>query len=129
MKKGIIFGAFDLLHPGHVYTLKECRKLCEWLIVGLHVDPSNERKTKNKPAESVFGRYIRLSGCRYVDQIIPYETSQDLVDMLEMVDVDVRFVGGDYLDHPERMVGGDIVPVKYVSREHNYSSSILRKSL
>lgn len=126
---GITFGAFDLLHPGHVVFLQECKGLCEALIIGLHVDPSIERSDKNKPIESVFERYVRLAGMlqNYCD-IIPYETERDLVNMLSTFRITDRFLGGDYIDTDKEIVGLDIcqklnIKIHYLPRLHDWSSS------
>lgn len=127
--KGFICGAFDLLHPGHIYTLRECKKACDWLVVGLHVNPKNERKNKNKPVETVFERYVRLMGCRYVDEVIPYETNEDLINLLNTCDLDIRFLGSEYRRHEDKIIGIEIVPIKYIWRKHNYSTTELRKRI
>lgn len=129
MIKGFICGAFDLLHPGHVYTFNICKKHCDWLIVGLHVNPKNERKNKNKPIESVYERYVRLKGCKYVDEIIPYETNEDLINMLNMLEIDVRFLGEEYQKNINKIIGRVIVPILYIYRKHNYSTTKLRERL
>ena len=64
---GITFSTFDLLHAGHIAMLKEASEMCDYLVVGLHIDPSIERTNKNKPIQSIFERYIQLKGCIYVD--------------------------------------------------------------
>jgi len=53
MKIGITFSSFDLLHAGHVKMLEQAKKQCDYLIVGLQLDPSIERKKKNKPSHSI----------------------------------------------------------------------------
>src|SRR3990167_3972639 len=82
MKIGFVAGAFDLLHPGHIQLLRDCKDMCEYLVVGLHVDPSTERKEKNKPVQTVYERFEQLKACKYVDQVVPYETENDLLNML-----------------------------------------------
>lgn len=131
-KKGFTCGAFDLLHAGHVLMLKECKEWCEYLIVGLHTDPTIDRPEKNKPIQSVYERYIQLSNCKWVDEIIPYETEKDLLNLLGTIDFDIRFVGGDY--NNKNFTGKSLcehrnIPIKYCSRDHTYSSSELRKRI
>ena len=46
---GITFSSFDLLHAGHIKMLEEAKTVCDYLIVGLQIDPSHDRPTKNKP--------------------------------------------------------------------------------
>jgi len=75
---GFTASAFDLFHSGHVAMLKEARSNCDYMIVGLQTDPTIDRPEKNKPVQSVFERYVQLEGCKYIDEIIPYATEQDL---------------------------------------------------
>ncbi len=46
MKVGITFSAFDLLHAGHIKMLEECKRNCDYLIVGLQTDPTIDRPQK-----------------------------------------------------------------------------------
>jgi len=129
MKIGFVASAFDLLHPGHLALLEEAKNHCEFLVVGLHVDPKLERPNKNKPVETVFERYLRLNACKYVDQIIPYETEADLVNLLSILKPDVRFLGSDYSDQ-ENFTGKELeIKIIYVDRSHTFSSSNLRSRL
>lgn len=93
---GFTCGAFDLCHAGHLMLLEEAKRNCDILTVGLHSDPSRERKEKNKPIESVYERTIRLYACLYVDRVIVYETEADLNSLLSQMRPDIRFVGDDY---------------------------------
>tara|TARA_Y100000385_G_scaffold139271_1_gene144676 strand:+ start:186 stop:578 length:393 start_codon:yes stop_codon:yes gene_type:complete len=123
---GFTCGAFDLLHAGHVVMLKEARKNCDWLVVGLQTDPSIDRQDKNKPVQSVYERYVQLSGVKYVDEIIPYDTEQSLVDLLQSQEIDIRFIGEDYRER--EFTGSDLpIEVFYTSRQHSFSSTNLRK--
>jgi glycerol-3-phosphate cytidylyltransferase len=130
--KGFTASAFDLLHAGHVAMLRECKMHCDYLIVGLHVDPSKDRHEKNTPIQSVYERYTQLKGCKYVDEIIPYETEADLQNLLAIEDIYIRFVGQEYVGTV--LTGEDIcerrgIQIHYNNRMHNYSSSELRRRL
>ena len=96
MKVGITFSTFDLFHAGHVKMLEEAKTQCDYLIVGLHLDPSIERKEKNKPAQSIIERYIQLKGSKHIDEIVPYVTEADLMDILTSFKIDVRIIGEEY---------------------------------
>jgi len=129
---GFTCSAFDLLHAGHVAMLRECKQHCNFLIVGLHVDPTVDRPSKNKPVQSVYERYMQLKGCEYVDSIIPYETEEDLINIMAIEPIDVRFVGVEYKD--TYITGQDIcekrgINIIYNERFHMYSSSELRSRL
>lgn len=129
MKKGIICSAFDLLHAGHVLLLEECKKRCHYLVAGLHVNPQLERKNKNKPTQSLIERQIQLRGCRYIDEIVIYETEKDLEDLLTIYQFDIRFLGEDYKDGKKHITSKDICPITYISRKHSYSSTELRERI
>ena len=95
-KVGFTCGAFDLLHAGHIVMLKEAKDNCDHLIVGLQTDPSIDRQEKQQPIQSVFERYIQLRGVKYIDEIIPYDTEESLLDLLLATKIDIRFVGEDF---------------------------------
>ena len=125
---GFTCGAFDLLHAGHIVMLEEAKSHCDHLIVGLHTDPTIDREEKNKPVQSVYERYVQLNAVRYVDEIIPYDTEQSLIDLLQSQKIDIRFIGEDYRD---KGFTGDDLPLQvfYTSRQHSFSSSSLRKRI
>lgn len=132
LRNGITFGAFDLCHVGHVVMLEECRQHCDYLIVGLHVDPSIERKTKNKPIQSVYERYTQLRAIKFVDEIIPYNYEHEIEEMLRTIPIHVRFLGEDYVNLPftgQKYCEDNRIQVVYNSRKHNFSSTELRKRI
>ena len=93
MKIGFTCSTFDLLHAGHVQMLRDAKSQCDYLIVGLQIDPSVDRKEKNAPIQTIVERYTQLKGIKYVDEIIPYATEQDLEDILSLYTIDVRILG------------------------------------
>lgn len=125
VKIGFTASTFDLFHAGHVVMLMEAKSLCDYLIVGLLVDPTKDRQTKNKPIQSVFERYIQVSACKWVNEVIPFETEKDLVDMILTINPDIRIVGEEYIgkDH----TGKGLCPIHYNKRRHSFSSTELRK--
>ena len=97
MKTGITFSTFDLLHAGHIGMLREAKANCDYLIVGLQSDPTIDRPdTKNKPIQTMVERYAQLNALKFVDEIVPYQTEQDIIDILELFQIDVRFLGEEY---------------------------------
>lgn len=130
-KIGITFSTFDLLHAGHIAMLAEAKNHCDYLICGLQTDPTIDRpETKNKPVQSLVERQIQLSACRFVDEIVVYETEQDLVDLILTLPIDVRILGVEYEDTNftgrNEGVGRGIHHV-FNKRDHSFSSSSLRK--
>lgn len=124
-KIGFTCSTFDLFHAGHVLMLKEAKELCDYLIVGLQVDPSVDRPEKNKPIQTMFERFTQLSACKYVDEIVPYSTEADLLNLLQSVNIDIRILGEEYRD--KDFTGKDL-PMEFYfnSRRHNFSTTELR---
>ena len=132
MRIGFTASAFDLLHAGHVLMLEDAKKQCDYLIVGLQTDPSQDRKTKSKPAQTVIERYLQLRACKYVDEIIPYSTEQDLEDLLAGMHIDIRILGVEYRD--KGFTGSEIcktrdIEIYFNERDHRFSSSGLRQHI
>jgi len=126
---GIVASCFDLFHAGHILMLMEAKDNCDRLVVALQSDPSVDRPEKNKPVQALSERYIQLEACKYVDQIVPYDTEADLYNLLAGYDWDVRFLGMDYIGR-EDFTGSDLyIPIHYCARRHNYSSSGLRERI
>ena len=90
---GITFSAFDFFHARHVKMLEEAKSICDYLIVGLQLDPSIDRKEKNKPVQSIIERYIQVSSCKYVDEVVPYVRESDLDEILRSFKIDIRIIG------------------------------------
>jgi len=126
---GITAGAFDLLHAGHLIMLEEVKGQCDHLIVCLQTDPTIDRPQKNKPVESMYERFVRLKACKFVDEIIPYDTEADFETILRNTDYDFRFLSVEY--QGKEFTGKNIKPEKiyYNTRSHDYSSSRLRKKV
>lgn len=128
---GIVFSAFDLLHAGHIGMLREARANCDYLIVGLQTDPTIDRPTeKNKPVQTLVERYAQLNALKFVDEIVPYQTEDDLIDILELFQIDVRFLGEEYRE--KEFTGKDVcrkrgIELHFNKRDHRFSTSDLRK--
>ena len=123
---GFTCSTFDLFHAGHVVMLQEGKSLCDYLVVGLLTDPTIDRpETKNKPVQSVMERYLQLAACKYVDEIIPFESERDLVDLILTINPDIRIVGEEYKGTDHTGVG--LCPIHYNKRRHSFSTTQLRE--
>ena len=130
-KIGITFSAWDMFHAGHVAMLSEAKNHCDYLICGLQTDPTIDRpETKNRPIQSIVERQIQLAACRYVDEVVVYQTEQDLRDLLLILPVDVRILGVEY-QHINfsgmEECGMRGIELVFNGRDHSFSSSSLRK--
>jgi glycerol-3-phosphate cytidylyltransferase len=130
-KIGITFSTFDMLHAGHIAMLSEAKNHCDYLIAGLQTDPTIDRPdTKNKPIQSIVERQIQLAACRYVDEVVVYQTEQDLIDLLLILPLDVRVLGVEY-EHEDFTGKAECfmrdIELVFNGRDHSFSSSSLRK--
>jgi glycerol-3-phosphate cytidylyltransferase len=125
--RGVVAGAFDLIHPGYCKLFKFCKDHCTHLTVFLHDDPSLERN-KMKPIHSLEERMEILKSIRYIDEVISYKDETDLSIKLELFSFDVRFLGDDYKD---KQFTADYLPIKiiYTDRSHGYSTTDLKKNI
>jgi glycerol-3-phosphate cytidylyltransferase len=129
---GITCSSFDLLHAGHIKMLEEAKQHCDFLICALQTDPTIDRPEKNKPVQSIVERWIQLDAVKYVDQIVPYTTEEDLENIFKSFKLDVRIIGEEYRESD--FTAKDIckkqnIKVIYNGRGHDWSSSGLRKRI
>ena len=131
MKVGITFSSFDLFHAGHVKMIEECKSNCDYLVVvGLQSDPTIDRSYKNKPVQSIVERYIQLKACKFIDEIVPYPTELELMEILQSFAIDLRFIGEDYFEKDftgKQFCLDNDIELFFNSRKHSFSSSGLRK--
>ena len=137
-KIGFTCSTFDLLHAGHHIMLKDSKQQCDVLIVGLHTDPTIDTdyrtktddpgKKKNKPIQDFEERLIQIQSCKYVDYIIKYSTEDDLMNILNKINPDVRILGTDWKSKP--YTGHELdITIHWHDRNHNFSTSNLRKRI
>ena len=126
MITGFTCGAFDLLHAGHALMLEECKKHCDYLIVGVQSDPSLDRQSKNKPIMSYDERIILVKSNKWVDEVVLYDTEDDLHNLLSLRHPDIRILGDDW---KQKTYTGHNLPIRvvFVERDHGYSTSDLRR--
>ena len=130
MNIGITASTFDLLHAGHVVMLEEAKRHCDYLIAALHVDPTQDRKEKNKPIQSVVERQIQLAAVRFVDEIVVYNTEKELDDIFLTLPINVRIIGEEYKDKDftaKKICYKRKIEIIYNKRDHSFSSTDLKK--
>jgi glycerol-3-phosphate cytidylyltransferase len=129
-KIGFTCSTFDLLHAGHIAMLREASEQCDYLICAIQTDPTIDRPEKNKPVQTLVERWTQLQGVKYVDEIIPYQTEQDLEDILKLFHIDVRIIGEEYKDGKftgRATCAARGIEIYFNKREHRFSSTDLRK--
>lgn len=126
--KGFISGNFDIIHPGYILLFMEAKQHCNHLIIGLHEDPSIERPNKHKPVQSLEERKLILSSIKYIDDIVVYKTEEDLNNILINYKIDLIILSDEYKNTNYTGYNLDI-PVHFHKRDHEYSSSKLKKQI
>tara|TARA_Y100000114_G_scaffold150724_1_gene166551 strand:+ start:91 stop:522 length:432 start_codon:yes stop_codon:yes gene_type:complete len=126
---GFTCSTFDLLHAGHIAMLREAKSVCDYLICGLQLDPSIDRKEKNSPVQTIVERQAQLSAIKYVDEVLIYNTESDLLDIINMYPIDIRILGEEYRD--KDFTGKDEckkrgIQLHFNKRDHRFSTSDLR---
>jgi len=128
MKIGFTCGVFDLFHAGHVLMLEECRNNCDYLIVALNraeniseaINPG-----KKKPLFTIEERVLIMKSCRYVDEVIIYNSEEELLEILKTKNIDIRFLGEDYKG--KEITGSELaISIYYTNRSHGLSTSLYR---
>lgn len=126
--RGVVAGAFDLVHPGYVRMFADAKRMCTHLTVALHVDPSRQRPDKLQPVLPVEERRLVLKAIRYIDDVITYDSEDDLHAILENGGFDVRFLGDDYKGRS--ITGADLdIPIQWIDRSHNYSTTNMKRAI
>ena len=64
---GFTCGSFDLCHAGHILMFQECKNYCDYLIVGMQINPNIDQPGKNIPIMSATERFIILNGIKWID--------------------------------------------------------------
>lgn len=124
--RGLVAGAFDIIHPGYIMMFQEAKMQCSHLTVALHKDPSMDRANKDRPVFSVKERERVLRSIKYVDDVVVYQTEQDLYEILQNGIFDIRFLGDDYFG--KNYTGKDLdIKISWIDRSHGYSSSIAKR--
>ena len=96
--KTIVFtnGVFDILHPGHIFSLSQAAAEADFLIVGLNADASVKRlKGESRPVNNQEARALLLASLLMVDAVVIFEEDTPL-NLISSLLPDVLVKGGDY---------------------------------
>lgn len=125
MKTGFACGIFDLFHPGHVLMLRECKQNCDYLIVALNKAENISEKInpgKRKPIFTLEERKLLVQNCRYVDEVLEYNSEEELYNIMKSKKINIRFLGDDY--QGKKITGEDLnIELYYTNRSHGYSTT------
>lgn len=135
MKKVMAFGAFDILHEGHEYFLKEAKKNGDYLVVTLGRDKTIEKLKKKKTANNEQKRMENLKKLNLADKIIlgslkdPYKCLSDEKPDVICLGYDQRFfVGSLGKELRKRSIKAEVLRLSPYFPER-YKSSLAGKTL
>jgi len=125
MIRGFACGVFDLYHPGHVYMLKDCKGQCDHLTVAINKAENIDYAVnpgKRAPIFSPDERKLVIESTRYVDAVLFYNSEEELTEIMETGNFDVRFLGDDYKGK-KITAPHAITNIYYIDRSHGYSTT------
>ena len=89
-------GVFDILHPGHIFSLSQAATEADFLIVGVNSDNSVKRlKGTARPINNQDSRVLLLASLLMVDAVVIFEEDTPL-ELINSIRPDVLVKGGDY---------------------------------
>ena len=104
---GFTNGCFDLLHKGHIYSISEAKKKCDYLIIAINSDISvSIIKGPNRPIDDQVNRVLKLSKLDDVDAIIIFYDDNPL-ELIKDINPDILFKGADYKD--KEIIGSEFI--------------------
>lgn len=98
MKIGYTCGVFDLFHVGHLNLLENCKKQCDYLIVGVCSDDYVKNVKQKNPIINENDRTRIVSSLKCVDkaEIVSIEETFDKVLAWQKFKFDILFSGSDW---------------------------------
>jgi rfaE bifunctional protein nucleotidyltransferase chain/domain len=126
------YGAFDLLHPGHVILLEKAKALGTCLIVGVVADePIKQLKGNDRPIMNVMDRMKLVSSLKCVDKVVlqpKYDPTEVLKELPTKVDILVKGDDWEHIPGTETIekMGGKLVKLPY---SQGFSTSDIVKKI
>ena len=104
---GFTNGCFDLIHQGHIFYLKEARKMCDFLILGLNSDNSIKKiKGKDRPILNQMERTEILANFDFIDKILIFN-EETPINLIKKIRPNIIFKGDDY--SIDEVVGSKVI--------------------
>ncbi len=133
----LVFGTFDLLHPGHLSFLRQARKLGRELIVVVARDINTQKIKGKKPVQNETMRFKAITKLPFIKQVMLGQAELDhRYKLVKEIKPDIIALGYDQfllttnLPDDLKNVGLD-VQIKRLKPYHadRYKSSIIREKL
>jgi FAD synthetase len=134
MTKVLVFGTYDIFHPGHEFFLKKAKSYGDKLLVVIARDSTVKNLKGKKPKNSEKKRHSKINSLSYVDKVyLGYK--KDKYKIIEKIKPDIICIGYDQNSFnknlkkilKERGLSPKIIKIKESYKPHKYKSSILNK--
>ena len=90
-------GCFDVLHRGHIELFRYAKSLGDELVVGIDTDEKVKLdKGKNRPINNLQDRMYMLQSIKYIDKVIPFDSTEDLRKTIRWYQPDLMVIGSDW---------------------------------
>ena len=106
MKKVWTNGCFDVIHRGHIESLRFAKSLGDWLVVGIDTDERvKSAKGESRPYNTLDDRVAVLESIKYVDEIKIFGSDEALVALIKEVSPHFFVKGSEY--RGKRVIGSE----------------------
>ena len=120
-------GCFDILHPGHLFSIAQAAKEADYLVVGLNSDASIKKiKGPDRPINNTASRAIIIANLAMVDAVIIFEEDTPYA-LIQSLKPKIIVKGGDYEAHA--VVGSDLAEVRLFPYQKGHSTTEILRSL
>ena len=90
-------GCFDILHRGHIEMFRYAKSLGDELVVGVDTDEKVKLdKGKDRPINNLQDRIYMLQSIKYIDRVIPFDSTEDLRKTIRWYQPDLMVIGSDW---------------------------------
>ena len=90
-------GCFDVLHRGHIELFRYAKSLGNELVVGIDTDDKVKKdKSEDRPINNLQDRIFMLQSIKYIDKVIPFDSTEDLRKTIRWYQPDLMVIGSDW---------------------------------
>jgi len=116
-------GCFDILHPGHIAMLKHCAAMGDHVLVGIDSDQRvKDMKGPTRPIKSAEIRKLILLNLKWVNDVIIFNSDEELTDLVAQYQPDYMIVGSDWKD--KKVIGAEHAKIiGFFERIDEYSTT------